>query len=110
MDLISRQAAIGLCDWYEYEFSECRYVIKSLTRDLKRLPTAEPRWIPVSERLPERGVTVLAYGLKDISIAWRDNGEHDWEWRFDDFELNGEERNYVLAWMPLPKPYKGGEE
>lgn len=42
-ELISRQAAIELCDWYEHEFSECDYAIKALADDLKSLPTAEPR-------------------------------------------------------------------
>lgn len=39
-DLISRQEAIELCDWYEHEFCECDYVIKALADDLKSLPTA----------------------------------------------------------------------
>lgn len=41
-NLISRQAAIELCDWYEHEFPECDYIIRLITEDLKSLPPAEP--------------------------------------------------------------------
>lgn len=41
-DLINRQAAIELCDWYEHEFSECDHIIRLITEDLKSFPPAEP--------------------------------------------------------------------
>ena len=44
-DLISRQAAIDLCDWYDNP---------SMREDLEKLPSAQPGWIPCSERLPEQ--------------------------------------------------------
>lgn len=61
-------------------------------------------WIPVSERLPERSVWVLAYcKTKDgyeyqtVLLLAKYNGE----WTdCDDF------CDDVIAWMPLPEPYK----
>ena len=88
---------------------------------LFNLPSAQPeqRWIPCSERLPEKGGQYLvtrghkscgnlwnrAYivnysdlmGLKKEKIWWSGNvGKSDFE-RHDD----------VLAWMPLPEAWKG---
>lgn len=59
----------------------------------------EPKWIPVSERLPETGTYCLVC-CKDGFIS-TDNyfcyGWDDWE---DD----------VVAWMPLPSPWKGDKD
>lgn len=88
------------------------------------LPSAQPeqKWIPCSERLPEVGGTYLVtrgsnvcgalwnrvyiinysdlMGLKSERIWWDGNvGKSDFE-RIDD----------VLAWMPLPKPWKGEKD
>ena len=67
-------------------------------------PVAEvPHWIPVTERLPEPSVEVLTtcwnatVGGTYISVAWM---HKDGTWCF---------RENVLAWMPLPEPYKEGE-
>lgn len=82
----------------------------------------ERKWIPVTERLPEKNgrylvtrglntcealwnrVYIINYsdlmGIKSERIWWQGNvGKSDFE-RFDD----------VIAWMPLPKPYKEGAE
>ena len=57
-------------------------------------------WIPVSERLPEKGQRVLAsqtieYGHR-VEIT-----------QYDRF---GFLLGIVDAWMPLPEPYKAGSE
>ena len=57
-----------------------------------------PRWIPVTERLPEEDGRYLITGKRGTvySLEYED------------------ERWYggiqPIAWMPLPEPYKGGEE
>ncbi len=66
-------------------------------------------WIPCAERLPEVGIPVLCQWHQrngmDTEIYFailhrdRDNGE----WGADFGRPNGE----VVAWMPLPEPYKG---
>lgn len=67
-------------------------------------------WIPCSERLPNKGDVVLIT-----------NGNHHigyGKFRGTDFELNGKTywwwkgntSEHVIAWMPLPEPWKGDED
>lgn len=71
---------------------------------LKALEDKE--WIPVSERLPEDRYAVLVYcpEYKNTYCAYYENNQ--W-WIFGSFVQLVP--NAVVAWMPLPEPYKGGE-
>lgn len=123
-DLISRQAAIDLVkDVCEAILSMCgshydgedevyddRLEVDAILKcnkeiriALRNLPSAQPeqRWIPVTERLPENRRYVLVtykyvYGLIDHGITWYGEAEKKWNTSRD-----------VIAWMPLPEPYKG---
>lgn len=68
-------------------------------------------WIPVGERLPDIDQSVLIC-TKDgqITDGYRWNSE-DWFLAWGEFngEHTGGEYNQIIAWMPLPEPYKGGE-
>ena len=55
---------------------------------------AEPRWIPVSERLPEENDAVLVV-WKDGDIGLAFMHKDDWD--------------YATHWMPMPEPPKGVE-
>lgn len=95
-------------------------------------PCEPPRWIPVTERLPEdikpvivtwKNVDPKSYyqyivGKHFIGTAHYKNGK--WFWyssvtedllaeygKCDSEEFD--EAIEVVAWMPLPEPYKGGE-
>ncbi len=62
------------------------------------------KWIPVGERLPEEDGEYLAtiYDM-DENHEYMDIAEfEDGKWQYKNFIK-------VLAWMPLPEPYKGGE-
>lgn len=61
-------------------------------------------WIPVSERLPEKDRYVLCQGVNGQFIACIDS--MDDKWRDTHFYT----RSTILAWMPLPAPYKEGCE
>ena len=67
-------------------------------------PKIENRWIPVTERLPEEYgrylVTVDSKAIKEKLVAADDYFPYGW----DDY------RDDVVAWMPLPEPWKGEEE
>jgi len=66
---------------------------------------AEPHWIPVTERLPEVGESVLicdAYG--DICIGHRTRSGY----YFPDF--CEDKIKDVRAWAELPEPFKGVTE
>ena len=91
------------------------YIISLTTDELKALAADhdEMRWIPCSERLPNRN-ELAAYssipclttrkGLVEVLCF---NHEHEcWDDATgDDFECDISE---VLAWMPLPPPYQVG--
>ena len=61
------------------------------------------RWIPVTERLPEQGMVVLACGKRHATSGQFQgafsNDPHYWLWRGSS--------KYVTHWMPLPEPPKG---
>lgn len=63
-----------------------------------------PKWIPCNERLPRTGDDILVTfsdGEVDIIISARPKAWVQYE------EANN--LIFPVAWMPLPKPYKGGE-
>ncbi len=75
------------------------------------------QWIPCSERFPEDGERVLATHLgglnpyKQVIEHIYVNGEFTMGW---DMDMNVDSPTFgqrymgkVIAWMPLPKPYKG---
>ena len=116
-DTISRQAAIDLCDWYDNP---------SMHDDLEKLPTAqpEPHWIPVSERLPEDGtdclVSVSRCSKKVVAVDTATYSTDLFNVDKEDFFGNRGESGWyyfsgeygyckvlnVIAWMPLPEPYR----
>lgn len=69
----------------------CLMAIEALKQALKM-----EHWIPVSERLPERVEWYLT------SIKWDDGTERVTTSWFDGMSFKTE----VVAWMPLPEPYK----
>ncbi len=118
-DLISRQEVLdGIAElkkspWatdkrgngFEYLITEALDVVADLC--VKQAPSVnpqEPKWIPVSERLPEnRNQEVLISLEWGIDIGRYSDGEWSSEW------INHYDDGNVLAWMPLPTPYEPQE-
>lgn len=72
-------------------------------------PQKEYEWIPIEERLPEeKGLYLVAY-----HPCYWDNVKEDVLVGIDNFmgKTSWSRRKYqrVIAWMPLPDPYKGSE-
>lgn len=110
-------------------FKEGNDALKKAAERLKELPPAQPeqRWIPCSERLPEvhesgnsfsgiymESVPVLVYGICEGEenaqfhvVTYCDDldGNTYWSTELDAFTITG-----VIAWMPLPEPYKERRE
>lgn len=83
--------------------------------------SAEARWIPCSEKLPKedaRYLVQMSYGIMKV-LSWANvlekvddfdfyNKKHSGWYEYDS-EWGYCEKNEVLAWMPLPEPWKGEE-
>ena len=87
---------------------ECADEHRQLAEWLKELKQLreQTRWILVSERLPEENRTVIAsteYGLYPEARYTKEDG---WEWAYESGADYWEELAEVIAWIPLPPPYK----
>ena len=87
---------------------------------------AEQRWIPVSERLPEeygeymitwttsnsvaRKEGLLGTAEYELTVEYdHENNRFKGEWVLDDYVKNYKDVK-VIAWMPLPEPYRAESE
>jgi hypothetical protein len=111
-------------------------ITESFCKDIDEQPTItpEPHWIPVTERLPDVGIDgeieILCYEQLAIAdstfeisnpvLATRKIDDR-YELAVLQWEVDGNDRKYwvndggdiikgVIAWMPLPEPYKGVTE
>lgn len=121
-DPISRHAAIKVADAI-WSVTGDKNVAK-VWDQLKDLPSAqlEQQWIPCSERLPEEDNFYNTHGYNKsskyvmVTVILHENrfgfskivrvGRYDYQqkkWVI----LSCPEWNKIIAWMPLPEPYKG---
>ena len=136
-DLIDRQAAIDAMEQAKERYFDRRVIIGKMQDIVNSLPSAqpephydewctdckeydkerhccprwnrvirqtlkdahiEPQWIPCSERLPEKdGYYLTTTCYRQVYVDY---------WNEDHFDRT----EAVIAWMPLPEPYKGGQE
>ena len=124
-DLISRQAAIDLIENDKIDgdspfisLPRAQAVNRTCDRHvegIKNLPSAQ-RWIPVTERLPEpysgEYLVTINNGRVYTDVLWFDSpGDGRYESCFykEDDDGYGVVCVDVVAWMPLPEPYKEEE-
>ena len=110
--LISEQAVLSaIGEWIAHREYDYTNATEYLRNRIKAISSVEPKWIPVSERLPEANeyiVDVARYYLVqneygDMLVA-RYRGKY-WEQIYQLKPIDDE----IVAWMPLPKLYEPQE-
>ena len=89
--------------------------LRSLAEKLIKLPSAEPgqRWIPMTERFPKKenkSYWICTNTKHQYQCRWTNNiygigKSNNWGWSIFDIP----QYTRVLAWMPLPEPWKGND-
>ena len=104
--LINISADIGKAEHRDlWHYEQALYEIREMLESAQ----PEPRWIPVTERLPEHMGWDKSYL---VSLAW--GGVGVMEYKSTGFHNYGSFSpvpiETVIAWMPLPEPYKERRE
>ena len=101
-DAISRQA---LVEWIQDKtFGD---IVVASEHNFDCLPPVTPKqkWIPVSERLPEKYKAVIVTDI-ETNDTYQSQYVGNGYWECD----NGLFMDRIIAWMPLPEPYKAESE
>ena len=111
-DTIYRQAAIyAICEGYCGGRYGCKFYpnCSNLT-PIQNLPSAR-QWIPCEKELPKSEEEVIVSIHDDSGDTAYDYTSSGWYAAAGKFWVVENETNMrVVAWMPLPEPYKGGIE
>ena len=107
-DLIKRDDAIkalkdSVVEMGGDDFCEMGVHIDDIEAVVNAIPSAD-RWIPCSERLPRDWEHVLVY--TDITYTT----PIFVDWYVDEVGSWANEGDSVIAWMPLPEPWKGADD
>ena len=103
VDCISRKAVLDIT-WQDPSYADPLNVLTEVRDKVRELPSVipqKPRWIPVAERLPKESNEYL------VSTVWEDVTTD--YFRTDSGWMTFEKKE-ILAWMPLPQPYKAESE
>lgn len=96
-DVIGRQAAIEIVRKAK-DKSEAHRMLVQLSS-----AQSQPQWIPCSERLPEVREWVLCQCRARVVDVLRLTTDGYWDRGFPDMTYMF---SFVVAWMPLPAPYR----
>ena len=101
--------AIMCLDWYHQnkhgemvhgansDEHQAWYKAEDIYKAIKSVPSAQPGWIPVTERLPEVKQRVLVQQKDGFMMVRKCIDGGHLAWFYSD----------IVAWMPLPEPWKG---
>lgn len=77
----------------------------------------QPHWIPCSEKLPESYTDVLVwfeyFRYGEYNCLYQTHGLGSYSAEYESWMINHEtgwHKLRVIAWMPLPEPWRGEEE
>ena len=109
-DLISREDAVNTIKRYKHRLEGRGQTYGFLLEEFEhQIPSAEAEWIPCSERLPSEDGEYLVqmswWGSQMNVYMWADGWNcHRINGKVSRLsEIDGED---IVAWMPLPKPYR----
>ena len=105
MEKMAHNAAEIALDSFEYQGKTIREWIKIIADQDQKFG----KWIPVSERLPEEGQTVIASTKYGVYPEARYTKEYGWEWAYEAGADYWKELDGVTAWIPLPERYEPQE-
>lgn len=110
---LSHVPSQGMTHQYDYtkiligtSIMELLAVIADELHEKNQKSEAEPKWIPVSERLPKQGQEVICQCRASIIKVLKLDANGDWYQDANHCYMSG----FVIAWMPLPKPYERKEK
>ena len=94
--------SIDSSDTEEYFAKYGTGILAVRKEDVDAMPTVEPHWIPVTERLPDVWADILFCDIDGDVYAGHRTRHGDF---YPDFD--GDKIKNVVAWMPMPAPWKG---
>ena len=85
------------CREYDKDAHCCHRWTKAIRKTVKELEATWPKqqWIPCSERMPNHELAIVQYSDGDFDLL-----QFPTAYRMED----------IVAWMPIPKPYKEDEQ
>lgn len=102
----------GICNPDIHDSIPCSAVPMLIDNAISYLPSAEPEWIPVSDRLPVVDIPVLVTNGSEMWVCslFESPDLQDGEYQWEDNYGHWQDFDAWTAWMPLPEPYKDGEQ
>lgn len=98
-----------LKDQINFEWTDAQKKTDALNIAIEALQN-EPRWIPCSERLPEIGHNILITNRQGYTGEGEYKGHNGYHHVWYQYRWNATLwEDEVLAWMPLPEPFREGE-
>ena len=83
---------------------------------IEALKEPEGKWIPVTERLPEvtqneyYPLSLVTLDNRDVCLGVYHYDDEEWWTRMSEGETVYTTDHKVVAWRPLPEPYRAGEQ
>lgn len=110
MVLTAKRAAEICREWYVAFRNKgkgeekCVLELLDAADTIEAMEAAQPKWISVEERLPEKPCSVLVSVHGIILKGWYEDGSFE---MISGYKFNAYDRNSVIAyWMPLQEPPK----
>lgn len=111
---VEQQIESSVLNHFDMDFTDLREYLRDKETWRRKQETAIPKWIQVTERLPETNEKVLVYVFDpDFCGPYIEFGHWlNWLKRWGEFDDEvGDFGDYtIIAWMPLPEPPKEEKE